>query len=144
MPVYDLSNTDDALEAADFLGELSRLEKKVDINVHRAKRSNQQNRSLYLLLGHLSNETGYTLEECKELYKQMNKGIYTYYKPTLDGEDVVALTKSSAQLTTAEMAKSIDRLYTVCAENGITLPLLTNEAEMRSIEAEMEKNQHYN
>lgn len=144
MIIFDLKYPNEAIEAAECLAEFSRLEKKVEIKLYSPKRSNPQNRALHLLLGYLSSQTGYTLEESKELYKNMNRGLYKYTKPTIDGEGIVELTKSSSKLTEAEMAKSIDKLYKVCGENGIELPLLTNEAEMRSIEKEIAKDNHFN
>lgn len=142
--IYDLADSKQLEEALALLTEFSAREKKIELKVYSPRRSPPQNRALHLLLGYMSNETGYTISECKELYKRMCGSLYTYMKPTIDGEDVIALTKSSTQLTEAEMAKSIEILYKTCAENGITLPLLTNEAEMRSIEAEIQNNSHYN
>jgi hypothetical protein len=136
--IYDLSDTKQAEEAFELLTEFTGREKKVELKVHSARRSNPQNRGLHLLLGRLSNETGYTLEEAKMLYKEMNRDLYFYEK---NGHIFI---KSSAELTQEEMAKSIDKFYKVCGENGIELPLLTNEEEMRSIEREIERNGHYN
>lgn len=144
MAIFDLSQVSEAEKAFEYVTELTGKEKKVEIKQYSPKRSNPQNRSLHLLLGYMSNETGYTLEECKQLYKEMNRGIYTYTKETKDGEHLREFTRSSADLTQAEMAKTIDKLYKVCAENGIELPLLTNEAYMREIELEIERNGHYN
>lgn len=142
--IYDLSNTEKLQEAADLLAEWGGLGKTIEIKVYREKRTNPQNRALYLLLGYLSNETGYTLDEAKQLYKEMNKDIYRYFKPTKDGEDIKFFIKSSADLNSEEMAKSIDTMYKVCEQNGITLPLLTNEVEMLSIQNEIERNRMYN
>lgn len=136
--VYDLSQPEQMEEAQNMLLEFQVLSKKVDIKVVRNKRSLSQNNYLHLLLAYLGLETGYNLTETKALYKEMNRDLYYYYKPTRDDENVHEFIRSSAELTTEQMTRSIETLHEVSAANGIPLPLATDQGWLREIERAIE------
>ncbi len=115
------------------------IEKKATVEIKRVikRRTINQNSYLHLLLSAFGLHFGYTTEEAKVLYKRFNKDIYAYEKA---GE---VFLRSSADLNTQEMMKSIDRFRQFSAEQDYPLPSATDEAAMRSLENAIETAQHY-
>lgn len=98
------------------------------------KRSLRQNNYLHLLLGAFGAHFGYTLAEAKLVYKELNKGVYAYQKKGR------TFYRSSADLDTAEMTKTIDHFREVSERHGCPLPIATDDAWLRSIENMIEQN----
>lgn len=135
---YNLANQIEVERATTYLALLTKQKKVVDVKAVRPGRSLNQNSYLHLLLGYFGSHFGYTIDEAKIIYKrQVNDGIYVYKK---NGH---AFLRSSADLDTAEMTKTIDRFKEFSKEQGLPLPAAENEAELRSIENEMEKAGYY-
>lgn len=135
---YDLKDSTEAAEAIAFLMELVKKEKKAEVRVIRPRRSLSQNNYLYLLLSAFGAHFGYTVEEAKTIYKRdVNPSIFIYDK------NGTKFLRSSADLDSAEMTKSIDRLREFSAEQGYPLPTADNEAALRSLEREIERNSYY-
>lgn len=114
------------------------LEEKTVIELKKkVKRSTSQNSYLHLILGWFAIETGYTLDEAKQIYKNKNWEIYNYV--TNDWR----LLKSSKDLTTEQMTKSIEvfRNYS-SAEAGVYLPEPSDLAFLTEIEIEMSKSKY--
>ena len=101
------------------------------------KRSLNQNSYLHLLLQAFGAHFGYTLEESKLIYKEINKDIYAYEKKGR------TFYRSSAELTKEEMTKTIDRFREKSAEAGYPLPLATDKEWLMSIENAIEQTKHY-
>lgn len=134
---YTTANKVEADAAREYLERLITDKRTVEIKRVSKRRSLKQNNYLYLLLGEFASELGYTVNEAKTLYKMENLDIYSYTK-----NDKVFL-RSSADLTTDEMTKTVDRFRTYAGELGIDLPLPTDEAWLQSLENKIEQNRRY-
>lgn len=120
---YDLSNE---YEVRKVLLRLNALIKKgvlVELKEQRPLRTLSQNSYLHLLLQVFAMEYGCSLDVAKvDYYKRLcNQDLYEVEKVNKQGEVVKDL-RSSADLTTEEMAQSIDRFKRFAAEGGIYLP----------------------
>lgn len=101
----------------------------------KVRRSTSQNSYIHLLIGYFSMETGYTLVEAKKIYKDCSPQIYVYEKK---GKEFI---RSSASLTSTEMATSTDRFMDYSSrEAGITLPTPSDLAFLSEIEIELSRN----
>ena len=120
---YDLSNE---YEVRKVLLRLNALIKKgvlVELKEQRPLRTLSQNSYLHLLLQVFAMEYGCSLDVAKvDYYKRLcNRDLFEVEKVNKQGEVVKDL-RSSADLTTEEMAQSIDRFKRFAAEGGIYLP----------------------
>jgi hypothetical protein len=134
---YDLSNQAEAGKALNYLLELSQKGAMAEVKKVSPKRSLKQNNYLHLLLGAYGIFAGYTIEEAKKLYKEMNYEVYAYSKK---GH---LFWRSSTELTTEEMAKTIDKFRQIAADQGCDLPLATDQNWLREIENEIERSKYY-
>lgn len=89
------------------------------------------------MLGAFGTHFGYTLQESKLIYKELNQDIYKYKKKGR------TFYKSSAELTVPEMAKSIDRFREKSAEAGYPLPSAEDIGWLTQIENTMEQMEHF-
>jgi hypothetical protein len=135
---YLLKNKDELDAAFLYLTKLAGKEVVAEVKEVRPKRSGQQNRYLHLLIGFYGLETGYRLDEAKTIYKRIaNPDTFVYEK------DGIYFLRSSADLDSAEMTKSIDRFKEFALEhNGVRLPDANNEDELRSIQNKMEESNY--
>lgn len=123
-------------DAFQYLTDLAAKDSLVEVKKISPKRSLKQNAYLHLLCAAFGDHFGYTLEESKYLYKEINKNIYFYKK-----KDRVFV-RSSADLSVDEMKQSIDRFREKSAEQGCDLPLATDQDWLRSIENMMEQSKY--
>lgn len=133
---YDLSIKDERAAASFEFARLLVKKPIIELKVSRKARSLNQNNYLHLLLGAFGNHFGYTLEEAKLIYKQINSSTYQYEKKGR------TFYRSSADLSAEEMSKSIDKFRMASAEHGCELPLATDEEWLRRIENEIEQSRH--
>lgn len=134
---YRTKEIKQAEEAMEYLTKLIGREAVVEIKKVNPNRSLRQNAYIHLLLSAFGAHFGYTLEESKLIYKEINKDIFNYEKKGR------TFTKSSADINVAEMTKSIDRFRNKSAEAGYPLPLATDQAWLDQIMNEAEQHQHY-
>lgn len=134
---YNLSNQLEAGKALTYLLELTQAGKIAEVKKVSPARSLNQNSYLHLILSAFGNHFGYTLDESKIIYKELNADIYRYRKKGR------VFWRSSADLSTEEMAKSIDTLMQKSAEAGYPLPLATNQDWVREVENILEKERYY-
>lgn len=134
---YNLKDRVEALHAFSQLNDLALKEAEVEIKKVNPKRSLNQNNYLHLLLGAFGQHFGYSLEEAKQIYKEISLDIYAYTKKNHQ------FFRSSASLNSAEMSKTIDRFRDFSVEQDFPLPLATDQAWLRSIENSMEQSNHY-
>lgn len=134
---YNLDKEQDLIAAFDYLAKLAEGKKVVEITRKDPNRSLPQNAYLHLIVGAFGSHFGYTLDEAKEIYKEVNHDLYLYEKKGR------AFKKSSRDLTTAEMSKSIDRFREKSAEQGYELPLATDKEWLMQIENQIEQAKHY-
>lgn len=122
---------------------LASKRRTVEIKEVRHKRSLSQNSYLHLIIGAFGLHFGYTLEEAKLIYKQVNRDLYFYTKGSKGIIKTTTFMRSSADLNKEEMAKSIDKFMQASAEAGYPLPLATDQEWLMSIENEMERSSRY-
>lgn len=134
---YNLADNTQLVEAFDYLSDLAQKEKVVEITRKDPNRSLPQNAYLHLLLGAFGMNFGYTLEEAKQIYKEVNKSLYYYEKNNR------TFKRSSADLDKKQMAESIDRFMKVSAEAGYELPLAEDKEYLMQIENEIERSRKY-
>lgn len=134
---YNLKNDQEHTKAWEYLTDLSLKECLVEIKKISPKRSLNQNSYLHLLLGSFGEHFGYTIEEAKQIYKEINGDLYLYTKKNRH------FVRSSADLTKEEMANSIDKFMRASAERGHPLPLATDKEWLVQIENEIEASKHY-
>jgi hypothetical protein len=97
---------------------------------------------LHLLLGAFGAHFGYTLEEAKLIYKQLNKEVYC--TKSKSGEDVGVLAQQRGSRPRRKWPKSIDHPHAmVRAEHGYKLPPATDQEWLRQIENEIERSGYY-
>lgn len=132
---YSLAVEPERKQARDYFVKLMESDKQPVIEIIKVspKRSLRQNNYLHLIIGYFGLHFGYSLEESKQVYKQINREVYTYEK-----NDSVFI-RSSADLSTEEMAKTIDQFMKVSAENGCPLPPATDQAWLREVSNQIER-----
>lgn len=138
---YSLANAKEAGEALFYLTQLIQDKKKCEIKVIKPRRSLNQNAYLHLLLGGFGTHFGYTLEEAKMIYKQLNSGLYMYEKEVRGKKH--QFLRSSADLNVDEMTKSIDVLREWSDKAGYPLPTAVDQDWLRQIENDMERHENY-
>lgn len=134
---YNLSVEAEAEQAVEYLVELVDKDALVEIKKISPKRSLNQNNYLHLIIGAFGQHFGYTLEEAKQIYKELSPGIYKYEKKGR------TFWRSSADLTKEDMAKTIDTFMQASAEQDYPLPLATDQEWLREIENEIERSKYY-
>lgn len=135
---YNLAIKAEKSKAMSYFMTLANKKSLVEVKKLHPTRTLSQNSYLHLIIGAFGNHFGYTLEEAKIIYKQINAGIYVY---EVEGKLPNMRTKfmrSSADLNKEEMAKSIDRFREQSAEWGCELPLATDQEWLRQISNEIE------
>ena len=131
---YDLSSPSELQLAQARFDFLANKQKKINLTESRKKRTYQQNRYLHLLLGWFGVETGYSLNEAKQIYKKASADIYLYEKK---GRPFM---KSSAELDTKELSITIERFRNYSnIEAGIYLPSANETELLNHIERELGK-----
>lgn len=134
--IYNLKLQIDRKRAEKRFIQLMGESAKIEIN-KKNKRSVRQNSYLHLIIGFFALETGYTTTEAKQIYKQQNAPIYKYNK-----EDKWFI-RSSADLSTTEMAITIDRFRDYSSDvAGIYLPEANEDKFLDEIESELSKNKY--
>ena len=131
---YDLSSPIDLKTAQNRFDFLVANQKRINLTEKRRKRTYQQNKYLHLLLGWFAIETGYTLEESKQIYKKASPDIYFYTKNNRP------FIRSSADLDTKDMTISIERFRTYSSVEGkIYLPSPNEDELLENIENQLER-----
>lgn len=138
---YDTASQREAGDALMYLTQLINDKKKVEIKPIKPRRSLNQNSYLHLLLGAFGSHFGYTLEEAKTIYKDLNNSLYYYDKEVRGRTHHFA--RSSADLNVEEMTKSIEVLREWSAKAGYPLPTATDQEWLRQIENEIERHERY-
>jgi hypothetical protein len=134
---FNLAVPAEANRAFTYLTDLVGKEAIAEVTKISPKRSLNQNSYLHLIIGAFGQHFGYTLDEAKQIYKEMNKGIYAYVKKER------TFYRSSADLSKEEMAKSIDLFREKSDEAGYPLPLATDQGWLREIENAIEQSKYY-
>lgn len=109
-----------------------------DLTEKKKVRTNLQNRYLHLAFNQVHYETGYSVNEIKQLLfkKIVNPEIF------IKQSDLGEYLRSTADLNTAEMTKAIDKFRDYCiVEIGIYIPEPHEEEKIRLWEADLSRYQ---
>ncbi len=125
----DLSNHIDIQRAETYLKKLIEEGSKIELKKFVKKRTLAQNGYLHVCLTIFSQETGFTVNELKDIFAERLPDILTYTK---SGH---VFRKSTSDLTTKEMTELIDLIRSTANENlGVYIPTseeyLTNKFEI--------------
>lgn len=142
--IYDLSN---ALHLESFKLRCNALVKKrviVELTERKPRRTSQQNRYLYLIIGLLASELGETTEYVKEQYfkRLCNPEIFIRTKED-QFRGNIEVVRSTSDLDTAEMSTAIDRFRNWAATEGYYLPSPEDDAMLAMAEREIIRNNTY-
>lgn len=107
-------------------------------------RTIRQNSYLHLIIGVVAMETGNTIEDTKRHYfKELcNADIFRVRKRDRLGNELDLL-RSSSDVTKEEMSTAIDRFKRWAAQNGIYLPEPGDEALLKDIAVELDRNRQW-
>lgn len=133
---YNLADKSEKSQAFSYFMKLANKKYMVEVKKISPGRSLSQNGYLHLIIGAFGLHFGYTVDEAKLIYKQINHNLYAYTK---NGRTFY---RSSADLSKDEMTKSIDLFRQRSAEQGCDLPLATNQEWLRQIENEIEQSRY--
>lgn len=134
---YNTAEPAERKEAMSYFMRLVNQRKVIEVKKVNPNRTLRQNSYLHLLIGYFGSHFGYTLEEAKQIYKQINSDIYIYDK---NGRRFY---RSSAEINKEDMARTIDKFREKSAEAGCDLPLATDQDWLRQIENEIERSKYY-
>lgn len=143
--LYDGRNPLHVEQARQRVEKFKRNGSMFELTEKRPGRTRSQNSYLHLILGWFALETGNTLEWVKrEYYKRLvNPSVYIRWK---DDRFLgrVEYIRSSRELDTAEMSRTIDRFRQWSEEAaGIRLPSPDDRAILDYIEMEINRNKEY-
>jgi hypothetical protein len=134
---YNLADKVELKSARNRIGYLAKKGKRVRITEIQLSRTLAQNSYLHLIIGAFGANFGYTLEEAKLIYKEVNRATYYYNKK---GRTFI---RSSSSLNKEEMAVTIDKFMTASREAGYPLPLADDREWLLEIENEVERTRRY-
>lgn len=134
---YNTANNAEAERASEYLINLIDKEQIVEVKKISPHRTLNQNSYLHLIISAFGEHFGYTAEEAKQIYKEVNSSIYLYEKR---GRKFY---RSSADLSKEDMAKSIDRFREASAAQDYPLPLATDQGWLREIENAIEQTKYF-
>lgn len=135
---YNLSTAVEVERAQTYFNHLRDKKALVEIKKVSLKRSLRQNAYIHVTFGIFSLQTGYTIQESKVIYKrEANPEIYVYERK---GQKFL---RSSADLSKAEMAASIDKWRQYAGEQGILIPEPGEEEKLRYWQNEIEMQGKY-
>ncbi len=140
--LFDLKNPSQREKFLEKVDKLISQDAYVELT-NKNQRSNSQNRYLHLIIGHFALETGYAPDYVKQRFfkKDANAEIFV---EEVDGKlGKVRQLRSSADLSTDEMSKAIERFKNwSSATAGIHLPDANEHEFLKHIEIELSRNYH--
>ena len=135
--IYNLRNETQRTKAKEYLKKCFENGDRIEVVKRFFKRSISQNSYLHLILSWYGLEFGYTLEEAKTIYKNINFETYTYQKKNQ------MFCKSSTELTTKEMTDTIEKFRNNSALNGCYLPAPNEQDKLDYLKNEIENKKQY-
>jgi len=134
---FNLADKDEAIQAQVYFDKLRKHGSLCEVKAISLNRTLKQNSYLHVLLGAFGQHFGYTMEEAKTIYKQMNVNIYTYAKKNR------TFWRSSADLNVEEMTASIETLRERSDAHGYPLPEADNGPWIRQLQNAIEQSKKY-
>ena len=129
---YNLQIQQNVLAAEQQLKHLIKKGAKIELTEKRSRRTLSQNAYLHLILSWWGLEYGYTLEESKQYFKELNKDYYYYEKK---GKTFV---RSTSGIDTKEMTVHIEKFRNWSVQNGLYLPAPNEQQQIKSIQNQLE------
>ncbi len=77
---FNTAVKDEKREAFQYFMRLANKHQIIEVKKISPGRSLRQNSYLHLLIGYFGSHFGYTMEEAKQIYKELNVSIYRYEK----------------------------------------------------------------
>jgi hypothetical protein len=115
--ILDTSNSLDAKKAQAYLDKLIEKGDQIEIRKIIKQRTVRQNSYLHCCLTMFCNETGYTIDEAKELFSLQLPDIMRYEKNGIN------FRKSTADMDTKDMGTLIDKIREIALDNlGLYIP----------------------
>ncbi len=115
---YDLKISHYRAEAIEYLNKLLSQNAKIEIKKVAQKKTVTQNAYFYVICGYISEWSGLTIKEVKDLLRRKRKDLFTYSK-TVNGKEV-KFYKEYRELNKEEVAKLIDwTLHYFSKEHGL-------------------------
>jgi hypothetical protein len=132
--LLDLRNSYDISKARAYLDKMIEKGEQVELRKIQKQRTLRQNAYLHVCLAMFCAETGYTIDEGKELFSLQLPDILRYTK------NEVNFRKSTADLDTKEMSILIDKIREMALDQlGLYIPSSEEYIENRfQIERELE------
>ena len=124
---YNLQIQQNVLAAEQQLKHLIKKGAKIELTEKRSRRTLSQNAYLHLILSWWGLEYGYTLEESKQCFKDLNRNYYYYEKK---GKTFV---RSTSGVDTKDMTIHIDKFRDWSVQNGLYLPSPNEQQQIESI-----------
>lgn len=143
--IFDTSNPYELQQMLEYARRLASTGAAVEVKRKAQPRSLAQNRYLHVLLGYFGSEYGLSLDEVKvDFYKrECNRELFERTAVNKRGREVKYL-RSTSDLTSAEMALSIDRFRNWSASvAGIYLPAADEQSFIAYCEREIERNREF-
>lgn len=112
-----LRNPVDRQKAQVYLQKLISLEADIELRKVEKSRSVSQNSYLHVCLAIFCNESGYMMDEAKEIFSQLMPEMLRYERNGFD------FRRSTSTLNTQEMNLLIEKIRSVCSEElGVYVP----------------------
>ncbi len=124
---YNLQIQQNVLAAEQQLKHLIKKGAKIELTEKRGRRTLSQNAYLHLILSWWGLKYGYTLEESKQYFKDLNRNYYYYEKK---GKTFV---RSTSGVDTKDMTIHIDKFRDWSVQNGFYLPAPNEQQQIESI-----------
>jgi hypothetical protein len=132
--LLDFGNSIDVGRARAYLDKLVKEKKRCEIKSIRERRTARQNSYLHVCIGMFCAETGYTVDEAKELFSLQNPDEFRYSK------NGVSFRKPTSEMNTKEMTNFIDLIRSMAYDQlGLYIPTSQEYLENQfQIERELE------
>jgi hypothetical protein len=135
---YNLAKDYDMNQALEYLTRLVGQEAVVEIKKINPKRTLHQGAYLHVLINIFSLGTGYSAQESKQIMKQYAvPDVFVYKKKGMQ------FVRSTADLTTEEMGKVIDKYREFGAGHGITMPAPEDKEALLFWQNQIERESRY-
>lgn len=114
---------EDKQDMSEYIASLDGKLVVVEIDTVRNKRSSQQNRYYWLILGMIAEHTGHTSEELHEYFKLkfLPKQFEMINKSTGESEEVT-IPKTTTKLSIQEFADYVTQIESFAAGLGLSIP----------------------
>ena len=127
--LLDLSNDFDVNKAKSYLDKLIESKARCELKKVKEKRTIRQNSYPHVCLGLFCSETGYTIDEAKELFSHQLPDIMRYTK------NEISFRKSTADLDTKQMTLLIDKIREMSLDQ-LGLYITTSEEYLMNLEVD--------